>query len=70
MQIRKASLVSSADLDGPCCGAMHSFLEDSHVGRSYLSGRLYLPGCYIQLLAPMSCLLYLVLMFDDASSVF
>lgn len=70
MQICKASLVSSVDLDGPCCGAMHSFLEDSHVGGSYLSGRLYFLGSYIQLLSLMSCLLYLVLMFDDGSSVF
>lgn len=67
MQIYKASLVSSGDLDGPCCGAMCSFLEEGHVGGSYLSGRLYLPGSYIQLLALMSCFLYFVLMFDSAS---
>lgn len=50
MQIYKASLVSSGDLDDPCCGAMRSFLEEGHVGGSYLSGRLYLPGSYIQFL--------------------
>lgn len=67
MQICKASLVSSVDLDGPCCEVMRSFLEEGHVGGSYLSGHLYLRGSYIQLLALMSCLLYLVMMFDNAS---